>query len=83
MITRSDGRRSETGAAVPGVDSAGAAACPCGCVPAARTVTPEQVDLAVAQLRERPGRSAVEQIQSVLRAFDLTIVPTRLVPDPR
>jgi len=41
----------------------------------ARTVSPEQVDLAVVQLRERRGRTAAEQMQAVLRALDLTVVP--------
>ncbi|MHA6624537.1 hypothetical protein ACU61A_03910 [Pseudonocardia sichuanensis] len=44
-------------------------------VSAARTVTPEQVDLAVVQLRERRGRTAAEQMQAVLRALDLTVAP--------
>jgi hypothetical protein len=57
--------------------------CPHGCVAAARTVTAEQVDKAVAQLRERAGRSAAEQVQSVIRAFDLTVVPPVVIPDPR
>ena len=53
------------------------------CAPAARVVTAAQVDRAVAQLRERPGRSAVEQIQAVIRALDLTVVPDSVIPDPR
>ncbi|WP_233159571.1 hypothetical protein [Pseudonocardia sp. MH-G8] len=40
---------------------------------AARTVSPEQVDCAVVQLRERRGRTAAEQMQAVLRALDLTV----------
>jgi hypothetical protein len=40
----------------------------------ARTVTLEQLDQAVRQLRERPGRPAAEQMQAVLRALDLTVV---------
>lgn len=40
-----------------------------------RTVTPEQVDLAVLQLRERRGRPAAEQVQAVLRALDLAVEP--------
>ena len=39
-----------------------------------RTVTEEQVEQAVRQLRERPGRPAAEQMQAVLRALDLTVV---------
>jgi hypothetical protein len=57
--------------------------CPHGCVPAAREVTPAQVDRAVAQLRERPGRSAAEQVQAVLRALDLTVAPESVIPGPR
>jgi hypothetical protein len=44
-------------------------------VAAGRTVSPEQVDLAVVQLRERRGRTAAEQMQAVLRALDLTVAP--------
>jgi hypothetical protein len=40
-----------------------------------RTVTPEQLDQAVRQLRERKGRPAAEQMQAVLRALDLTVMP--------
>jgi hypothetical protein len=40
-----------------------------------RTVTVEQLDQAVRQLRERRGRPAVEQMQAILRALDLTVVP--------
>jgi hypothetical protein len=40
-----------------------------------RTVTPEQLDQAVCQLRERKGRPAAEQMQAVLRALDLTVLP--------
>jgi hypothetical protein len=40
-----------------------------------RTVTAEQLDQAVRQLRERPGRPAAEQMQAVLRALDLTVLP--------
>lgn len=58
----------------------------CGCVSldigprpaqrvAQRTITPEQLDQAVRQLRERKGRPAAEQMQAVLRALDLTVVP--------
>jgi hypothetical protein len=40
-----------------------------------RTITSEQLDQAVRQLRERPGRPAAEQMQAVLRALNLTVVP--------
>jgi hypothetical protein len=40
-----------------------------------RTITSEQLDQAVRQLRERPGRPAAEQMQAVLRALDLTVAP--------
>jgi hypothetical protein len=40
-----------------------------------RTVTAEQLDQAVRQLRERRGRPAAEQMQAVLRALDLTVAP--------
>jgi hypothetical protein len=40
-----------------------------------RTVTAEQLDQAVRQLRERRGRPAVEQMQAVLRALELTVEP--------
>jgi hypothetical protein len=43
--------------------------------PAPRTVTPEQLEQAIRQLRERPGRPAAEQMQAVLRALDLTVAP--------
>ncbi|MCY7342666.1 MAG: hypothetical protein LH603_12700 [Pseudonocardia sp.] len=42
-------------------------------VDTARVVTAAQVDRAVLQLRERPGQTAVEQVQAVLRALDLTV----------
>jgi hypothetical protein len=45
-----------------------------------RTVTPDQVDQAVHQLRERSGRPAAEQMQAVLRALDLTVVPRNEQP---
>lgn len=61
------------------------AAADCGCLPmgvgrrpaphvAPRTITSEQLDQAVRQLRERRGRPAAEQMQAVLRALDLTVV---------
>jgi hypothetical protein len=40
-----------------------------------RTITPEQLDQAVRQLRERRGRPAAEQMQAVLRALDITVAP--------
>jgi hypothetical protein len=40
-----------------------------------RTVTAGQVADAILQVRERPGRCASEQVQAVLRALDLTVVP--------
>ncbi|WP_433289780.1 hypothetical protein ACQPZQ_40460 [Pseudonocardia sp. CA-142604] len=43
--------------------------------PAACTVTTEQVERAVLQLRERPGMSAVEQIHAILRELGLTVAP--------
>ncbi len=54
--------------------------CPCavlGLEPGGspRTVTSEQLDRAVLQLRERRGRPAAEQMQAVLRALDLTVAP--------
>jgi hypothetical protein len=45
-----------------------------------RTVTPDQVDQAVHQLRERSGRPPAEQMQAVLRALDLTVVPRNEQP---
>jgi len=41
----------------------------------ARTVTREQVDLAVVQLRERRSLAAAEQMLAVLRALDLAVAP--------
>lgn len=49
----------------------------------ARVVTASQVDHAVVQLRERRGQSAAEQLQAVLRALDLTVVPDPSIPRPR
>jgi hypothetical protein len=48
-----------------------------------RVVTAAQVDQAVLQLRERPGQTAVEQVQAVLRALDLTVVPNPVIPEQR
>jgi hypothetical protein len=50
---------------------------------AARTVTSSQVARAAMQLRERRGQSAVEQMQAILRALDLTVVPDPVVPAAR
>jgi hypothetical protein len=49
----------------------------------ARTVTRQQVDHAVAQLRERRHLPAAEQMRAVLRALDLVVVPDPAIPDPR
>jgi hypothetical protein len=49
----------------------------------ARTVTRQQVDRAVAQLRERRHLPAAEQMRAVLRALDLVVVPDPEIPDPR
>jgi hypothetical protein len=48
-----------------------------------RAVTRRQVDLAVAQLRERRHLPAAEQMRAVLRALDLVVVPDPEIPDPR
>ena len=40
-----------------------------------RTITAAQLDQAVRQLRERRGRPAAEQMQAILRALDLTVLP--------
>jgi hypothetical protein len=48
-----------------------------------RTVTASQVTNAITQLREQPGLSAAVQIQAVLRALDLTVVPDPNVPAAR
>lgn len=40
-----------------------------------QTITPEQLQQAVLQLRERRGRPAAEQMQAVLRALDVTVLP--------
>jgi hypothetical protein len=87
VITTPQARRSATpdGTDPPDATPQGGSPerCPHGCTTVARTVTTEQVDMAVAQLRERPGRSAAEQVQSVIRAFDLTVVPPMVIPDQR
>jgi hypothetical protein len=49
----------------------------------ARTVTRQQVDRAVAQLRERRHLPAAEQMRAVLRALDLVVVPDPEIPEPR
>jgi hypothetical protein len=46
--------------------------------PAPRVVTAEQVERAVLQLRERPGKCAVEQVHAVLRELGLTVAPPLL-----
>lgn len=48
-----------------------------------RVVTAAQVDRAVPQLREHPGQAAVEQVQAVLRALELTVVLNPVIPEPR
>jgi hypothetical protein len=48
-----------------------------------RTVTRQQLDRAVAQLRERRQLPAAEQMQAVLRALDLVVVPDPEIPAPR
>jgi hypothetical protein len=53
------------------------------CARSARVVTAAQVDQAVLQLRECPGKTAAEQVQAVLRALDLTVVANPVVPGPR
>jgi hypothetical protein len=52
-------------------------------VAAGRVVTTAQVDRAVMQLRERPGQTAVEHVQAVLRALELTVDPGPVIPGPR
>lgn len=49
----------------------------------ARSVTPEQVERAVTQLRERRGQSAVEQVHAVMRALELTVAPAPVLPHQR
>jgi hypothetical protein len=51
--------------------------------PRDRSVTRQQVDRAVTQLRERRHLSAAEQMQAVLRALDLVVVPDPEIPAPR
>jgi hypothetical protein len=46
--------------------------------PAPHVVTAEQVERAVLQLRERPGKCAVEQVHAVLRELGLTVAPPLL-----
>lgn len=48
-----------------------------------RSVTRQQVDRAVTQLRERRHLPAAEQMQAVLRALDLVVVPDPEIPAPR
>ena len=52
-----------------------ATASPMADVGLCRTVTASQVTSAITHLQERRGLSAAMQIQAVLRAFDLTVVP--------
>lgn len=52
-----------------------ASASPMAHVGTCRTVTASQVTNAITQLRVRRGLSAAMQIQALLRAFDLTVVP--------
>lgn len=47
------------------------------------TVTSEQVERAVIQLRERRGQPAAEQVQAVLHALELTVVPAPNIPRQR
>jgi hypothetical protein len=54
-----------------------------GRVSSARVVTRAQVDRAVLQLRERPGKTPAEQVQAVLRALDLTVAPDPVIPEQR
>ena len=87
MITTPPVGRSDAtdSAARPGITRQDPESCRCPdvCIAAARTVSPEQVDRAVAQLRERPGRSAAEQILAVMRAFDLTVARPVVMPGQR
>jgi hypothetical protein len=48
-----------------------------------RTVTTSQVTRAITELRQQRGHAATVQIQAVIRAFDLTIVPDPEVPTSR
>jgi hypothetical protein len=48
---------------------------PLACIERCRTVTVRQVTNAITQLREQRGHAAAAQIQAVIRALDLTVVP--------
>lgn len=48
-----------------------------------RSVTWQQVDRAVVQIRERRYLPAAEQMRAVLRALDLVVVPDPEIPAPR
>jgi hypothetical protein len=69
LIEPADPTVSPTITTAPGAEAHG---------PAVGVVTAEQVERAVLQLRERPGKSAVEQIHAVLRELGLTVAPPLL-----
>jgi len=48
-----------------------------------RTITPSQLADAITQLRERRGQSAALQMQAVLRALDLVVLPASARPTAR
>ena len=48
-----------------------------------RSVTRQQVDQAVTQLRERRQLPAAEQMLAILRALDLVVLPGPEIPSPR
>jgi hypothetical protein len=48
-----------------------------------RAVTASQVANAITQLRERRGQSAAMQMQAVLGALGLTVVPDTIIPTAR
>jgi hypothetical protein len=50
---------------------------------AGRVVTAAQVERAVLQLRERPRQTAVEHVQAVLRALELTVEGEPSIPGAR
>lgn len=50
---------------------------------AARTVTLQQVERAVTQLRERRGQPAAEQVHAVLRALELSVATAPSIPSQR
>jgi hypothetical protein len=45
--------------------------------PAAGAATADQAERAVLQPQERPGETAVEQVQAVLQELGLTVAPAR------